>query len=132
MDLTAWQRICNRVLGRVVKKRARGDKELADNLVKGSMKMMPEVYLATAIMTTMAITLICWGFVSLFFIPDIGIIKTLSTQPSQEMAVMNLHTKCSLLRSRQSLWLSEASSFHLAHTSTTKAEQSEKLTAEVQ
>ena len=74
MDLTAWQRICNRVLGRVVKKRARGDKELADNLVKGSMKMMPEVYLATAIMTTIAITLICWGFVSLFFIPDIGII----------------------------------------------------------
>ena len=74
MDLTAWQRICNRILGRVVKKRARGDKELADNLVKGSMKMMPEVYLATAIMTTMAITLVCWGFVSLFFIPDIGII----------------------------------------------------------
>ena len=74
MDLTAWQRICNRILGRVVKKRARADKELSDNLVKGSMKMMPEVYLATAIMTTIAITLVCWGFVSLFFIPDIGII----------------------------------------------------------
>jgi|TARA_B110000003_G_scaffold230414_1_gene232492 hypothetical protein len=74
MDLTTWQRICNRILGRVVKKRARGDKELSDNLVKGSMKMMPEVYLATAIMTTLAITLICWGFVSIFFIPDIGII----------------------------------------------------------
>ena len=62
MDLTAWQRICNRILGRVVKKRARADKELSDNLVKGSMKMMPEVYLATAIMTTIAITLVCWGF----------------------------------------------------------------------
>ena len=74
MYLTTWQRICNRSLGRVVKKRARGDKELSDNLVKGSMKMMPEVYLATAIMTTLAITLICWGFVSIFFIPDIGII----------------------------------------------------------
>ena len=74
MDLTAWQRICNRILGRVVKNRARADKELSDNLVKGSMKMMPEVYLATAIMTTIAITLVCWGFVSLFFIPDIGII----------------------------------------------------------
>jgi hypothetical protein len=74
MDLTAWQRICNRILGRAVKKRARADKQLSDNLVKGSMKMMPEVYLATAIMTTIAITLICWGFVSLFFIPDIGII----------------------------------------------------------
>ena len=74
MDLTAWQRICNRILGRVVKNRARADKQLSDNLVKGSMKMMPEVYLATAIMTTIAITLGCWGFVSLFFIPDIGII----------------------------------------------------------
>ena len=74
MDLTTWQRICNRILGRVVKKRARADKALSDNLVKGSMKMMPEVYLATAIMTTIAITLLCWGFVSLFFIPDIGII----------------------------------------------------------
>ena len=71
MDLTAWQRICNRILGRVVKKRARADKELADNLVKGSMKMMPEVYLATAIMTTLAITLICWGFVSLAMNKDI-------------------------------------------------------------
>lgn len=74
MDLTAWQRICNRILGRVLKNRARADKELSDNLVKGSIKMMPEVYLATAIMTTIAITLVCWGFVSLFFIPDIGII----------------------------------------------------------
>lgn len=74
MDLTAWQRICNRVLGRVLKRRARADKELSDNLVKGSLKMMPEVYLATAIMTTIAITLLSWGFVSLFFIPDIGII----------------------------------------------------------
>ena len=55
MDLTAWQRICNRILGRIVKKRARADKELSKNLVKGSIKMMPEVYLATAIMTTLAV-----------------------------------------------------------------------------
>ena len=41
MDLTAWQRICHRLLGGVFKKRARADKELSDNLVKASMPMMP-------------------------------------------------------------------------------------------
>ena len=74
MDLTTWQRICNRLLGRLLRKRARRDKELSESLVKGSLPMMPEVYLATAIMTSIAITLICWAFVALFFIPDIGII----------------------------------------------------------
>ena len=44
MDLTAWQRICNRLLGGFVKKRARRDKELSANLVKGSMGMMPVSY----------------------------------------------------------------------------------------
>ena len=75
MDLTTWQRICNRVLGRALRKRARRDQTLSDNLVKGAMPMMPEVYLATAIMTTIAIALVSWSFVSLFFIPDIGIIS---------------------------------------------------------
>jgi hypothetical protein len=54
MDLTTWQRICNRVLGRFLRKRARNDKVLSESLVKGAMPMMPEVYLATAIMTTIA------------------------------------------------------------------------------
>ena len=74
MELTAWQRFCNRILGRLIKKRARRDKILSENLVKGSMGIMPEVYLSTVIMTSMAIFLICWGIVSLFFIPEIGVI----------------------------------------------------------
>ena len=74
MDLTAWQRICNRLLGPFVKKRARGDKELSANLVKGSMGMMPEVYLSTVIVTSIAIALMSWAFVAVFFIPDIGVI----------------------------------------------------------
>jgi len=74
MDLTAWQRICNRVLGPVVKKRARADKELSADLVKGSMGMMPEVYLSTVIITSIAITLMSWAFVAIFFIPQIGVI----------------------------------------------------------
>ena len=74
MDLTAWQRICNRLLGPFVKKRARGDKDLSANLVKGSMGMMPEVYLSTVIVTSIAIALMSWAFVAVFFIPDIGVI----------------------------------------------------------
>ena len=58
MDLTAWQRICHRLLGGVFKKRARADKELSDNLVKASMPMMPEVYLATVFVTTIVICLL--------------------------------------------------------------------------
>ena len=74
MDLTTWQRICNRFLGRLLRKRARADKELSKNLLKASMPMMPEVYLATTIITSIAVALVCWSFVALFFIPDIGII----------------------------------------------------------
>jgi len=74
MDLTAWQRICNRVLGPMVKKRARADKELSADLVKGSMGMMPEVYLSTVIITSIAITLMSWAFVAIFFVPQIGVI----------------------------------------------------------
>ena len=74
MDLTTWQRICNRLLGGILKKRARGDKELAGNLVKGSLGMMPEVYLSTVIVTTIAITMMSWAFVAIFFVPDIGVI----------------------------------------------------------
>ena len=74
MDLTTWQRICNRLLGPVVKKRARGDKELSADLVKGSMGIMPEVYLSTVIITSIAITLMSWAFVAIFFIPQIGVI----------------------------------------------------------
>jgi len=38
------------------------------------MPMMPEVFLATTIVTSFAIMMISWAFVALFFIPDIGVI----------------------------------------------------------
>jgi len=80
MDLTAWQRICHRLLGGVFKKRARADKELSDNLVKASMPMMPEVYMATVFVTTIVITALGVGFVALFFIPEIGVIDLWESQ----------------------------------------------------
>lgn len=72
MELTAWQRICNRLLGRALKKRARANKDLSENLVKGSMPMMPEVYLASVWVTTVAVSLVCFGFLALIFMPEIG------------------------------------------------------------
>ncbi len=74
MELTLWQRFCTRVVGPFVKKKARNNKELSDNLVKGSMPIMPEVYMSTVIMTCIAITFVSLGFVSIFFIPEIGVI----------------------------------------------------------
>ena len=74
MDLTAWQRICNRILGGVLKSKARKDKELSENIIKAAMPMMPEVFLATTIVTSFAIMMISWAFVAIFFIPDIGVI----------------------------------------------------------
>ena len=74
MELTAWQRFCNRILGRILKKRARRDADLSENLVKGSMGIMPEVYLSTVIFTSIAIALVCWGIIGIFFMPELGVI----------------------------------------------------------
>jgi len=74
MDLTTWQRICNRILGGVLKSKARDDKKLSSDLIKAQMPMMPEVFLATTIVTSFAIMAISWAFVAIFFIPDIGVI----------------------------------------------------------
>ena len=45
MELTAWQKICHRILGKAFKKRARNDVKLSEDLVKGNMPIMPEVYI---------------------------------------------------------------------------------------
>ena len=45
MELTLWERICHRLLGRTLRDRARGDQDLTDALVKSHRPIMPEVYL---------------------------------------------------------------------------------------
>ena len=59
MELTAWQKICHRILGKAFKKRARNDVKLSEDLVKGNMPIMPEVYMAQLFVTTVAVTIIC-------------------------------------------------------------------------
>ena len=35
---------------------------------------MPEVYLSTVIFTSIAIALVCWGIIGIFFMPEVGVI----------------------------------------------------------
>ena len=39
MELTAWQKICHRILGRAFKKKARGDAKLSDDLLRGTCQL---------------------------------------------------------------------------------------------
>ena len=74
MELTAWQKICHRTVGKMVKKKARGDKELCKTLEQGAYPLMADVYLATNIITSIAVFLICIGVVVIVFFPAIGVI----------------------------------------------------------
>ena len=86
MELTAWQKICHRLLGRFFKKRARNDKELSDNLVKGNIPIMPEVYMAQVFVTTLTVIVICGLIIAGFFLPDIGFIDWYESQPDESTA----------------------------------------------
>ena len=74
MELTTWQKICHRVLGRALKKRARSNAVLSKQLEQAAITTMPEVYLAVNIVSTIAVTIISIAFVVLFFLPEIGVI----------------------------------------------------------
>ena len=63
MELTAWQKICHRILGKILKKKARSDKELSENLVKGAVPVMAEVFVAQILVTSIAVLVICWAII---------------------------------------------------------------------
>ena len=81
MELTLWERICHRLLGRTLRDRARGDQDLTDALVKSHRPIVPEVYLATTIMSAVATILVCWLIVAAFFVPGIGIAALIEGTP---------------------------------------------------
>lgn len=86
MELTAWQKICHRILGRAIKNKARNDEELAGNLIKGNIPIMAEVYLSQVIVTSLAVFSVCVLIVTAFFFPLIGIIDYYETQPDESTA----------------------------------------------
>ena len=52
MTLTGWQRFSNLFLGRLLRSKTRKNKELQKTLLQADIRIMPEVYKATAIMST--------------------------------------------------------------------------------
>ena len=86
MELTAWQKICHRILGRAFKNKARNDKVLSGNLVKGNIPIMPEVYLAQVFVTTVAVSMICILLLTAVFLPDIGLIDWYESRPDTSKA----------------------------------------------
>ncbi|DAC08990.1 MAG TPA: hypothetical protein D7I09_06730 [Candidatus Poseidoniales archaeon] len=74
MELSLWQQFCNRLLGRMIKKRARANKVLSDNIIKGKLDIMPEVYIAQTILITIAVSAISALILMAVFFPEIGAI----------------------------------------------------------
>lgn len=87
MELTAWQKICHRILGKAFKKKARNDKVLSENLVKGNIPIMPEVYLAQVFITTLAVTIICGVLLTAIYLPEIGLIDWYEARPDSSTAL---------------------------------------------
>lgn len=87
MDLTAWQKICHRILGKAFKRKARNDTKLSEDLVKGNMPIMPEVYMAQLFVTTVAVTIICGILLAAVFMPDIGLIAWYESRPDLDYAM---------------------------------------------
>lgn len=87
MELTAWQKICHRILGKVFKNKARNDKTLSEDLVKGNLPIMPEVYLAQVFVTTVAVAAICGMLLTAVFLPDIGLIAWYESRPDNAYAM---------------------------------------------
>tara|TARA_A100001037_G_scaffold105761_1_gene96057 strand:+ start:367 stop:1464 length:1098 start_codon:yes stop_codon:yes gene_type:complete len=72
MTLTGWQRFSNLFLGRALRKNTRADKGLQKLLLQADIRVMPEVYKATAIMSTVVSFLIFVGILVIAFLPEIG------------------------------------------------------------
>ena len=87
MELTAWQKICHRILGRAFKKKARKDKTLSENLVKGNIPVMPEVYLAQVFVTTVAVSIICGMLIAAVYMPEIGLIDWYESRADESTAL---------------------------------------------
>lgn len=72
MTLTGWQRFSNIILGRALRKKTREDTQLQKTLLQANIRVMPEVYKATAIMSTVVAFAIFIGILVVAFFPEIG------------------------------------------------------------
>lgn len=72
MTLSGWQRFSNLFLGRILRAKTRKDKELQKTLLQADIRIMPEVYKATAIMSTVVSFIIFIGILTIALLPEIG------------------------------------------------------------
>ncbi len=72
MTLSGWQKFSNIFIGRFIRNRVRADKDLGKTLIQADIRVMPEVYKATAIMSTIASFTIFIGILVIAFMPEIG------------------------------------------------------------
>ncbi|MAP42852.1 MAG: hypothetical protein CL981_03895 [Euryarchaeota archaeon] len=74
MTLTPWQKFSTAFFGRIYRERARGDADLTKLLVQADIRIMPEVYKSTQLMSTIAVIFGCGALLSFVFLPNAGLI----------------------------------------------------------
>jgi flagellar protein FlaJ len=84
MILTGWQKLSNSIFGGMLKEKARKDKDLVKVLAQADIRVMPEVYKATVIMSTIAAALGSIVLLGLVFAPGIGGIAMYEGQQTEE------------------------------------------------
>ena len=84
MVLTEWQKLSNSIFGGMYRKKAREDKELMKTLAQADIRVMPEVYKATSLMSTIFAALGCLGLLTLIFLPGAGAIAMYENQQTEE------------------------------------------------
>ena len=77
MTLTPWQKFSTAFFGRIYRERARGDADLTKLLVQADIRIMPEVYKSTQLMSTIAVIFGCGALLSFVFLPNAGLILSL-------------------------------------------------------
>ena len=75
MTLTPWQKISNTLFGGIFRERARNNLELKKLLVQADIRVMPEVYKSTQLMSTIAVMIGCGALIALVFLPGAGLIE---------------------------------------------------------
>ena len=84
LELTPWQKLGHRLLGGLLKNRARGNVKLSNDILKGNLSVMPEVFMATNIFSTIAAIGVLVGMNVLVFMPAIGAIAIYENQQDAE------------------------------------------------
>ena len=75
MTLTPWQKISTTLFGGIFRERARKNIELKKLLVQADIRVMPEVYKSTQLMSTIAVMIGCGALIALVFLPGAGLIE---------------------------------------------------------